>query len=148
MDARTTPMRYYTAVAALAIVAGSACGSTPIVPERVEPALAATFANLVHIQVSSMGLTPMAASDFSVRANCDKLLGVTDAGSGEWLCTVLWQGPDRRPLRNTYDLFVTTDGCYIATVEGEQLGGPTLKSRDGREVKNLLHTFEGCFDTT
>ena len=148
MNARTTLMRFHTALAALAIVAGSACGSSPIVPERVEPALAATFANLVHLQVSEMGLAPMAPSEFAVRARCNKLLGGTDAGSGEWLCTVLWEGPDRQPLRNTYDLFVTTDGCYTATIEGEALGGPTLKTRDGREVKNLLHAFEGCFDTT
>ena len=81
-------------------------------PERVETALAATFANLVHLQVSAMGLAPMAVSEFAVRANCNKLRGGIDNGSGEWLCTILWQGPERRPLRNTYELFVTTDGCY------------------------------------
>jgi hypothetical protein len=43
---------------------------------------------------------------------------------------------------------VTTDGCYTATVEGESLGGPTVKRSDGRDVKNLLYVFEGCFDTT
>ena len=145
---RTTRMHCQAALAALALFAGSACGSSPIVPERVEPAVAATFANLVHLQVSAMGLAPMTVAEFAVRANCNKLLGGPDTGSGEWLCTILWQGPERRPLRNTYELFVTTDGCYLATVDGELLGGPTLKTRDGREVKNLLHTFEGCFDTT
>jgi hypothetical protein len=73
-----------------------------------------------------MGLEPMAPSEFAVRARCSKLPGGTDAGSGEWLCTILWEGPDRRPLRNTYDLFLSTDGCYSATIEGEALGGPTL----------------------
>jgi hypothetical protein len=69
-------------------------------------------------------------------------------GSGEWLCTVLWEGPDHRPLLNTYDLFVMTDGCYFATAEGEAFAGFTLKTRNGRDVKNLLRAFEGCFDTT
>jgi hypothetical protein len=128
--------------------AACGCGSTPIVAARIEPALAATFANLVHVQVSWMGLPPMDASDFEVRARCRKLMTGSDTGSGEWICTVLWRSPDRQPLRNTYDLFVNTDGCYTATIEGETLGGPTLKAPDGREVKNLLHTFEGCFDTT
>ena len=148
VNAPTTLLRLNTALAALAIVAGCACGSSPIVPERVEPALATTFANLAHLQVSSMGLEPMAPSEFAVRARCSKRLGGTDAGSGEWLCIILWEGPDHRPLRNTYDLFVMTDGCYFATIEGGALAEPTIKTRDGRDVKNLLRTFEGCFDTT
>jgi hypothetical protein len=59
---------------------------------------------------------------------------------------LVWQGPDRRTLRDTYDLSVTTDGCYTATATGEGLGGPTLKTRDDREVRNLLYVFEGCID--
>ena len=141
-------MHCQAALTALALFANSACGSSPIVPERVETALAVTFANLVHLQVSAMGLAPMEASEFAVRAKCNKLLSGADTGSGEWLCTILWHGPGRKPLRNTYELFVATDGCYLATVDGEALGGPTLKTRDGREVRNLLHTFEGCFETT
>jgi hypothetical protein len=150
MSACTQPMRIGLkhGLAVVATFGAFGCGSSPIVAARIEPALAATFANLVQVQVSWMGLAPMAASDFSVRASCRKLLPGSDIGSGEWLCTVLWYGPDRQPLRDTYDLFVTTDGCYTATIEGETLGGPTLKARDGRDVKNLLHTFEGCFDTT
>jgi hypothetical protein len=35
-----------------------------------------------------------------------------------------------------------------ATVAGESLGSPTLKATDGATVKNLLYTFEGCFDVT
>jgi hypothetical protein len=36
----------------------------------------------------------------------------------------------------------------MATASGESLGGPMLKSEDGRAVRNLLYAFEGCFDTT
>jgi hypothetical protein len=61
---------------------------------------------------------------------------------------VVWQGPDRRRLRDTYELFVTTDGCYMATASVEALGGPVLRAENGREVRNLLYAFEGCFDTT
>jgi hypothetical protein len=69
-------------------------------------------------------------------------------GAGEWECRLAWKGPDRQTLHDTYDLFVTTDGCYMATVVGDNLGGPTLNARDGSEVRNLLYAFEGCFDTT
>jgi hypothetical protein len=130
------------------VIDGSGCGSSPITPARIERAIAATFANLVHIQVSWLGLPPMDAPDFEVRASCRKLTPGSNVGAGEWACTVLWRGPDRQPLRDTFDLFVMTDGCYTATVSGENLGGPTLRASDGRQVRNLLYTFDGCFDTT
>jgi hypothetical protein len=115
--------------------------------DRIEGSIARTFANLVQIQVSWLGLPVMAASDFDVTASCRKLSGGT-VGSGEWLCTLVWKGPERQTLRDAYDLFVATDGCYMALVAGESLGGPTLKAKDGRDVRNLLYAFDGCFDTT
>jgi hypothetical protein len=127
-------------------VAAVGCGS-PITSTRIEKSIAPTFANLVQLQVSWLGLPAMAPSDFAVKATCRRLLDGGTAGSGEWICTILWKGPDRRTLRDNYELFVTTDGCYMASIDGEALGGPTLKSEDGRIVRNLLHTFEGCFDT-
>jgi hypothetical protein len=123
------------------------CGSSPITPARIEGAMARTFANLVQVQVSWLGLPPMAAGDFDVTASCRKLSEGT-VGSGEWLCTLVWKGPERQTLRDAYELFVATDGCYTAMVSGESLGGPTLKAKDGREVRNLLYAFDGCFDTT
>jgi hypothetical protein len=89
----------------------------------------------------------MGPSDFGVKANCRRLLDGATAGSGEWICTVVWKGPHSRTLRDNYELWLTTDGCYVASIDGEALGGPTLKAEDGRVVRNLLHTFEGCFDT-
>jgi hypothetical protein len=130
-----------------AALALSGCGSSPITSARIEGAMTRTFANLVQVQVSWLGLPPMAAADFDVTASCRKLSGGT-VGSGEWLCTLVWKGPERQTLRDAYDLFVATDGCYTAMVAGESLGGPTLKAKDGREVRNLLYAFDGCFDTT
>jgi hypothetical protein len=135
---------------ALALTTGVAmcgCGSSPITAPRIESAIATTFANLVETQVSWLGLPAMIATDFDVTASCKKLSGGI-AGSGEWLCTLVWRGPERQTLRDSYDLFVATDGCYMALVAGESLGGPTLKASDGREVRNLLYAFDGCFDTT
>jgi hypothetical protein len=126
----------------------AACGHSPITSSRIETAIQTTFANLVELQVSRLGLPPMPAPDFAVTAICRKQPSGADAGAGEWACTLVWQGPDRRTLRDTYDLTVGTDGCFAASVSGESLGGPTLKAADGRTVRNLLYAFEGCFDTT
>jgi hypothetical protein len=137
--------RAMVAMVATSIMLG--CEQTPITSTRLEGAIAPTFARLVHLQVSWLGLPQAVTADLAVIATCRKLAGGT-SGSGEWTCTLDWKSPDRQTLRDAYDLFVSTDGCYMAMAAGENLGGPTLKSTDGRDVRNLLYAFDGCFDTT
>ena len=140
-----------TALLAAVALAVYGCGPSPITSARIERAVAPTFANLVHLQLSRIGLPGLAASDIKVAASCRKLVPETDpAGAGEWVCTLAWHGPNGETLRDTYDLAVATDGCYTATVEGAEanLGGPTITAPDGHSMKNLLYAFDGCFDTT
>jgi hypothetical protein len=144
----TTDRLLREAFAAIAIIGALGCGSSPITSTRMESTFATTFANLVHVQVSWLGLPPMTAADFAAKATCRRLTTGNSAGSGEWLCTVVWKGPEKQFLRDTYDLFVMPDGCYMAQVSGESLGGPVLKTSSGRDVRNLLYAFDGCFDTT
>ena len=125
-----------------------ACAGSPITTKRIEGAIAPTFANLVTAQVSSLRLPPVTASELHVIANCRRPMAGANTGAGEWVCALDWHGPNRQTFRDAYDLVVNTDGCYTATVATESLGGPTLKTSDGREVRNLLYTIEGCFDTT
>jgi len=141
-------IRSRTLLAALMALALSGCGASSITSTRIERALETTFANLVELQASRMGLRPVSAPDFAVTAICHRSVDHHPAGSGEWSCTLVWQGPDRRTLRDTYHLIVATHGCFSATVAGENLGGPVLKTLDGRQVKNHLYAFEGCFDPT
>jgi len=141
-----TSARVKAALAVLAMATGG-CGTSPITSSRLETALEATFTNLVDVQVSRLGLPPMPARDFAASAICRRLTGA-NAGSGEWTCTLTWQAPDRRTVRDVYDLFVAADGCFTATANGEGMGGPTLTASDGRTVRNVLYVFEGCFDTT
>jgi hypothetical protein len=148
MRGGTMRMGLRGSLAAMTTVAVCGCGASPITSARIERSIEPTFANLVNVQVSWLGLPPMSASDFAVAASCRRLLEGSNAGSGDWECRLVWQGPDRQTLHDTYDLSVTTDGCYTATVAGENLGGPTLEARDGSDVRNLLYVFEGCFDTT
>jgi hypothetical protein len=143
------PLMVMSAVVALVTVAG--CGGSPITAQRIEQAIAPTFANLAHLQVPAMGLPAMAPAEFAAAASCRKVgapgAASSHSGSGDWICTIQWRGPGQRPLRDVYDLFVMTDGCYTATVEGESLARPVLTTKDGRDVRNLLYVFEGCFDT-
>ena len=133
-------------LAAAALIAISACGSSSVTHDRVERAIETTFARLAQLQVSLLKLHPMQPSDFEVVASCRRNAANGDAGAGTWICRISWLGPDRQPLHDSFDLAVTPDGCYTAAAEGEQLGGPTLRARDGTPVRNLLYVFEGCFD--
>ena len=146
---RTTGMGLRGAFATVTTVVVFGCGPSPITSARIEGAIGPTFANLVHLELSRVGLPPVA--DIKVRASCRKVVtaGGT-AGSGDWVCTLVWYGPNLKTLRDTYDLSVGTDGCYTATIDAAEsdMGGPTIMASDGRNVRNLLYTFEGCFDTT
>jgi hypothetical protein len=130
-------------------LASDACGSSPITSARLELAIGHTFANLVHAQLERTRLSPVSVSDITVTASCYRSNGST-VGAGEWVCTLIWHGPNQTTLHDIYDLSVGTDGCYTAVVDAaeSQLGGPTLRTADGTTVRNLLYSFEGCFDTT
>jgi hypothetical protein len=148
---RTTGIGLRDALAAVTSLAVFGCGPSPITSSRIEGSIAPTFANLVHVQLSRVGLPPVAASDIKVAASCHKLVAGSGAvGAGDWVCTLVWHGPNSTLLRDTYDLSVTTDGCYTATVDGAEahLGGPIINASDSTSMRNLLYTFEGCFDTT
>ena len=147
MRGRTMDIGCRSSLVAMTTAVLFGCGPSPITSIRIEDAIAPTFGNLIQVQLSWLGQSSVAASDITVTASCRKL-GVGNAGAGEWACTVAWQTPNRGTLRESYDLSVATDGCYTAIVAGENLGGPTLKGPDDSDVRNLLYTFEGCFDTT
>src|SRR5262245_57840809 len=135
------------AIVVTAALSSTACEFTPITQTRIESSIAPTFANLVTVQMSWLGMPPMSTTDLGVTARCRRPSG-ENSGSGEWTCALVWQGPNRRMLRDSYELFVATDGCYTASASSEGIGGPTLKTDSGKEVRNLLYAFDGCFDTT
>jgi len=132
-------------LAALALCGCS--GRSPITNDRLERSIASTFSNLLQTQVSWLELPAMSAAEVGAKAACHRLSG-PGPGSGEWVCTLVWVGPKGQAVRDVYDLFVATDGCYAASIAGENFGGPILKTRDGRDMRNLLYAFDGCFDTT
>jgi hypothetical protein len=136
-------------IAGVTGIALGGCGRSPLTAARIEHAIAPTFANLVQAQITRVGLTPIQAPQIKVAASCYLPAG-GQAGAGEWICTIIWSGPNGATLHDRYDVSVTTDGCYTATVDASEseLGGPVVKTQDGRDIRNLLYTFDGCFDTT
>jgi ABC-2 type transport system permease protein len=150
-DVRVRPVMKQPCLAVLAL-ALQACGSNTITAGRVEAAFAPTFANLIQVQESKLGLPTLDVTAFQASAACHRIgPGNEPSGSGNWLCTVEWTPPGhQRPWRDTYELSVTMDGCYTATADTEEnhLGGPRLTTRDGSTTTNLLYAFDGCFDTT
>ena len=139
-------MRTVAVVAAALAVSGCSRYS-PITAARIEKAIASTFSNLVETQVSWLGLPRMTAGEVAASARCLKL-PTGGTGAGEWVCTVIWMGPKGSRCAMPTICSSTTDGCYMASLAGESLGGPILKTKDGTNVRNLLYAFDGCFDTT
>jgi len=152
MSIGTPGRRLAGAGTALLIASVTSCHSGGVTAAKIEDALAPTFANLICVQRSIVGLPPAEPSALRATASCRKNgQGGENRGGGNWTCTVVWFLPGHRgPLRDSYDLSVTMDGCYTATSEGGDghLGGPTIATQDGRTVTNLLYVFDGCFDTT
>ena len=130
------------------IVALAGCGASSMTADRVERAIAPIFANLVHAQLQRMGLAAVPISALRATASCYRLAG-GGAGTGDWACTIVWSGPNGATLRDSYDVVVAANACFTATLSGSaeaQLGGPTVKTAEGRDVRNLLYAFDGCFD--
>src|SRR5262249_43172346 len=65
----TSPLPFLAGVAAIVMIG---CGPSPITSTRIERAIAPTFANLVHLQLSRMGLPAVSALDIAVTASCRK----------------------------------------------------------------------------
>jgi len=138
-------------VTLLVIASGSGCASRGVTANKLEVAVAATFANLIQVQEAMLEMPPVDATDLRASATCRRIgPGADPAGGGDWACTLHWFVPGRKlALHETYDLSVSTDGCYTATTEGADahVGGARLATRHG-SVTNLLYVFNGCFDTT
>src|SRR5262245_56539417 len=84
-----------------AMAAAGCSSSSPITAARIEKALASTFSNLVEVQVSWMGLPRLTAEEVGASARCVKA-PAGGAGAGEWICTVIWMGPQGQSLRDAY----------------------------------------------
>jgi ABC-2 type transport system permease protein len=128
-----------------------ACGDRGVTKSRVEIDVARTFANLVRVQTRVLVGVTIDASTLRATAACKKVTPEGDVrGAGDWRCAISWYVPGRDvPVQDSFDVAVAPDGCYTATADAEaHVGGPTLKTREGRRVTNVVYAFDGCFDPT
>lgn len=146
-------MRWGAITVIVAVVLGvSGCGSSGITGDRLNRAVAPTFANLYVLQQSLRGRKVTAAS-LNSRADCGRGGPETaDNGAGnDWLCTVTWfnTGPNIA-VTASYQVHVQTNGCYTADGDGpaDLNGRQLITAADGATVTNPLWQFDGCFDTS
>jgi ABC-2 type transport system permease protein len=134
------------------LIGSTACGSGGITANRVDAAVAPTFANLYVLQQAQHGLR-VTASSLQSKATCTRGDQSTpDSGPGEdWVCSIQWfkKGP-AIPVAASYSLHVQANGCYTAEGDGppDVNGQPTVTTASGDTVVNPLYKFDGCFDTT
>jgi hypothetical protein len=139
--------------AAFALLATSCSSSSNLTPDRLQPSLGRTFANLYVLQQSEMGNPPVTAASLDPQTTCEKggTVDVPQEGSGVWLCqiTFLVAGPGY-PVIAKYNVDLQTDGCYAADGDGPASvnGSPTITGPGYRQLINPLSLIDGCFDTT
>jgi hypothetical protein len=135
----------------VSFLVASACGSGGVTAGRLEGAVGPTFANLIQVEEAMLLLPPVDAAALRVAASCKKIDPAKgEGGPGDYKCTLSWYAPgQRRSLRDAYEVSVTMDGCYTAKVDGEEahLGGPTVTTKGGATITNVVYAFDGCFDT-
>ncbi|MEV5571313.1 hypothetical protein AB0L06_14780 [Spirillospora sp. NPDC052269] len=140
-------------VAVVPLPALAGCDTTAVNRDRVNAAVAPTFANLYVLQQQLRG-RKVAAAAVKARADCARGTGpnASTKGAGDdWTCTLSWfnAGPAVTATAN-YQLHVQPNGCYTADGDGpsDLNGTPTLTAADGATVTNPLWRFDGCFDVS
>ena len=131
-------------LATAAITLGG-CGPDDISQDRLQSALASTFANLYVRQQALLGRSGIATDAVAARATCGKPGNAKQQGAGEWTCTVSWFGVDGAPLTGEYDVQAKAGGCFTATGQPTGVGAPTLRAPDGSSFVNPIYGIDGCF---
>jgi ABC-2 type transport system permease protein len=138
------------AVVALLVIAGN-WGPTGVTATRLQSNFAASFNNLTLLQQRELGRHVPAGASLNILPTCSRR-GSTTAGPGDWVCTmnVAIPQPGAVPFNNTpvsYDVSVTSNGCYKAQSPPAFIGQQTMKVPSGATVINPLYTIYGCINT-
>lgn len=98
----------------------TACAAGGVSRPDVELAVSTTFG---HRVAATEGASPGAAT-----SSCTTASG-GDRGAGDWSCVVRWAGQDGLAHAAEYDLQVSTDGCFRASLQttptGTAVPGPS-----------------------
>ena len=125
-------------------------GTSDVTRARLERSLPTTFANAYVQQAAILGHSGITVASLDAKATCDK--GgphVADHGAGaDWICYMAWNDPavDASLLPGKFELNTHTNDCYTATGPSKIVGLLTISDARGRDVRNPVHEFDGCFD--
>lgn len=139
------------AVIALLAVAGN-WGPTGVTASRLRHDFAVSFNQLTILQQRELGRHVPAGAQLNIVPTCSRR-GSTPTGPGDWVCTMdvfIPQQQGATPFNETpvsYDVSVTSDGCYKAQSPPIFVGQQMMKDAAGQSVVNPLYTVYGCFNT-
>jgi ABC-2 type transport system permease protein len=138
-------------IALIALLAfASNWGPAGITVARLRAAIGPTVDNLTLLQQRAESSFVPANAQIDVVPYCAPRAGTTQ-GPGDWTCvldvfipTTGIASEQQTPV--TYDVSVSSDGCYKAEAPPGLVGGQTIRSTNGRVVVNPLFVIYGCFD--
>jgi ABC-2 type transport system permease protein len=147
------PARIVVGLAAAIVLfafAGS-WGPAGVTPGRVKASITPAFTKLTLLQQRLLGRDVPSGASLNVRTACSRRAS-TPNGPGDWSCTLVVFIPQLGavPFQQTpvtYEVSVSSDGCYKATSPPSFVGQQTMRDAHGRSVVNPLFTIYGCFDT-
>jgi ABC-2 type transport system permease protein len=137
--------------AVIALLAISAdWGPVGVTAARLKASLIPAFNNLTLLQQRELGRQVPAGARLNILPNCSRR-GPTADGPGDWVCTmnVIIPATGAVPFSTTivtYDVSVTSDGCYKAQSPPAFIGQQTMRDAAGGTVVNPLYTIYGCFN--
>jgi ABC-2 type transport system permease protein len=126
-------------------------GPAGVTASRVRASITPTFNNLTLLQQRELGRNVPPGTKLNVLPNCSRRAS-SPQGPGDWVCTLTVFIPQAGavPFQQTpvtYDVSVTSDGCYKAVSPPTFVGQQTMKDASGSSVVNPLFTIYGCFNT-
>lgn len=147
------PARLAVVLAAVVVVFAVAgnWGPAGVTAARLQASLTPTFNRLTLLQQRELGRDVPPGASLNILPKCSRR-GSTANGPGDWICTLTVLIPQAGvlPFQQTavsYDLSVTSDGCYKAQSPPAFIGQQLMRDAHGHQVINPLYTIYGCFDT-
>lgn len=138
-----------SALAVLAAVSLTGCGTSDVTRARLEASLAPTFENLYVQRAAILGETDVTPATVHAKATCDR--GgpkVADVGPGaDWICMVAFTDDSGTRQDGKFELQAKANSTYTAGGPSKLVGLAVLTDvRTAQDVPNPTFEFDGAFD--
>jgi hypothetical protein len=134
------------AVAVFAATAGR--GGPDVTKDRLERAIAPTFANLYVQRAAILGEPAVTAAGTAATADCDR--GgpkVADIGPGpDWICMITFMDDHGQPQQGKFEVKAYSDATYVAGGPSKLIGTAMITNTRGVDMPNPVFEFDGAFD--